>query len=304
MSIQRMKLNKKGISVLLVICIGMTLMALAVILMTSNTSNTGNMQEAKERTQSLFIAKGAQQHALLKFRLLPTEFYDAAALAIGKNPIYNFSKVKSRYENPGPAFFTGDALVTNEATAQGNGGDEIPIFQRAGEWWLSEDDKKFNGVMGEYLNKFLEDIATDQDDEIVIDSAPHDDLAMGNNWFDPFAGSYRVDKVLIFGKAKGVNYGVDSVLVSCRGTAKRAFQSSLTLSGAGNCPSNNPQCPRNLTRVYLKYGVTQAGSGFTGQTNEDFSNSSKFEMGQTFESELASAERVEYVTGVYEVSRE
>ncbi|MCJ8344691.1 hypothetical protein MJH12_04065, partial [bacterium] len=238
MKISNMKLNQKGISILLVICIGMTLMAFAVILMSSNTSNIGNMQESKERAQSLFIAKGAQQHALLKFRLLPTEFYDAAAFAIGKNPIFNFSKVKARYNNPGPAFFTGEASILNESSAQGNGGDEIPIFQRGGEWWLTVDDKKFNGVMADYLNKFLEDIATDQNDEIVIDSAPHDDLAMGNNWFDPFSASYRVDKVLIFGKSKGVNYGVDSVLVSCRGVEKRALQSSIVIAGTGNCPSN------------------------------------------------------------------
>ncbi|PCJ16039.1 MAG: hypothetical protein COB02_17225 [Candidatus Cloacimonadota bacterium] len=295
-------LSKKGISMLLVVLVGMTMMAMAVILLNSSSSNTGNMQESKERIQSLFIAKGAQQHALLKFRLLPTEFYDAAALAIGKNPIFNFSKVKARYKNPGPAFFTGDAVIQNESEA--TSGSEIPIFQRGGQWWLNDDDKKFNGVMAEYLNKFLKDIATDQNNEVVIDSAPHDDLAMGSNWFDPFTGSYRVDKVLIFGKSKGMNYGVDSVLVSCRGAAKRNFQSSLTLSGNGNCPSNNSQCPRNLTRVYLKYGVTQAGAGFIDQIDESVSNSDKFQMGQDFGVNLDSAQRVEYVTGIYEVSRE
>mgnify|MGYP001361773721 CR=1 FL=1 len=265
--------SKRGITILLVIIVGMTLMAMVVILLSGGSDSREKVFQMKERYQSLFLAKGGQQHALLKFRLLPTPFYDAAAYAIGKNPYYDFTRKMDRYNNPGPMFFTGDVQAPSLGTANGQ---EMLIVSRTGNWALTELDKTFQGVMSTHLNRFLKDIRSEypigdsNQSVITINSETHDDQAMGANWHDPYSGNYHVDRVFIFGSQGALNYSTDSVMVSCKGSATRANQKSII-----NADSSGQ--PKNLTRIFQKYtSKAQAGSGFDDQI-DTVSNIDKFE---------------------------
>jgi len=286
----------------MVIIIGMILMAMAVILMTTSGDSKETIFQLKEKYQAKFLALGGQQHALLKFRLLPTQFYDAAAYAIGKNPYYDFTRPMDRYNNPGPMFFTGAVPVPTYV--EDASGREVPLITRDDSWAFSPADREFKGVMATHLNRFLKDIRTDYPEGngvIVIQSDPHEDQAMGANWRDPFNGSYFVDRVFIFGSQGSLSYSTDSVLVSCRGITQRADQVSPIPQPDGNV--------RNLTRQYLRFATTQAGGGFEDQTDTEFTNKEKFEFLKKYEEDLAnpdptSSARGVAVTAIYEVQRE
>ena len=299
---ERIFKSQKGITILLVIIVGMTLMAMVVILLSGGSDSREKVFQMKEKYQSLFLAKGGQQHALLKFRLLPTPFYDAAAYAIGKNPYYDFTRKMDRYNNPGPMFFTGDVQAPTLGAADGQ---EMLIVSRSGNWALSDLDKTFQGVMSTHLNRFLKDIRSEypigdsNQSVITINSETHDDQAMGTNWHDPYSGNYLVDRVFIFGSQGALNYSTDSVMVSCKGFATRANQKSIV-------NGDDSGEPKNLTRVFQKYtGKAQAGSGFDEQIDA-VSNISKFESLQADFSQglLDGVQRGEAVTSVYEVRRE
>ena len=294
--------SNRGITILLVIIVGMTLMAMVVILLSGGSNSREKVFQMKEKYQSLFLAKGGQQHALLKFRLLPTPFYDAAAYAIGKNPYYDFTRKMDRYNNPGPMFFTGEVQAPTIGTGNGK---EMLIISRTGSWELTELDKTFQGVMSTHLNRFLKDIRSEypvsdlNQSVITINSETHNDQAMGANWFDPFSGNYHVDRVFIFGSQGALNYSTDSVMVSCKGFATRANQKSLVNADFSGKP-------KNLTRIFQKHtGKAQAGSGFDDQIDA-VSNASKFKALQDdFEQGLLDGvQRGEAVTSVYEVRRE
>ncbi|MBT3786293.1 hypothetical protein HOF92_15060 [bacterium] len=286
----------------MVIVIGMILMALAIILMTTSGGTKENIFELKEKYQARFLALGGQQHALLKFRLLPTQFYDAAAYAIGKNPYYDFTRPMDRYNNPGPMFFTGTVPVPTYV--EDASGRQVPLLSRDDNWAFTPADREFKGAMATHLNRFLKDIRSgypEGNGVIVLNSDSHEDKAMGNNWRDPYNGSYFVDRVFIFGSQGSLSYSTDSVLVSCRGIAQRAGQVSIIPQPDG--------AVRDLTRQYLRFSTTQAGSGFEGQTDVAFSNQEKFEFLEKYEADLAnpdpmSSARGEAVTATYEVQRE
>jgi hypothetical protein len=54
--------------------------------------------------QAHFLARAGMEHALLKVKYLQRELYDAACLAQGRNPLFDFSKPIDPSYNPGPVF--------------------------------------------------------------------------------------------------------------------------------------------------------------------------------------------------------
>jgi hypothetical protein len=310
--------RKGGAVIFIVVVLGMTLMAFAVVMLSDTGISKERIFERKEKMQSLYIAKGGQQHMLLKIRLLPTPFYDAVAYAIGKNPYFDFTEnecdgnkgiMVDPLVNPGPLFFTGNATATVLTCADRPQARLLQenTLSRSGNWWLTSDDQEFKGPMSVHLRKFLEDIRTDYNPDgdtalpkhvVVNSAAAGTDFAMGGGWSDPFSASYQVDRVFIFGSTGRFNYATDSIMIATRGEVVREGQKSIILNE--NFESLSSGTPRNLTRVYLR--STQAGSGYDGMTN--VSNIDKFEFSDAggFDNFL-SEKHVEVVTGIYEVRR-
>lgn len=290
--------SRRGVTIIMVIVIGMMLLAMVVILLSGGSDSREKVFNMKEKYHSLFLAKGGQQHALLKFRLLPTPFYDAAAYAIGKNPYFDFTRKMDRQNNPGPMFFTGDVTVEENVITDGD--REMLLITRSGEWGFSAEDKKFEGVMATHLNRYLKDIRSGYPvpkPVVQINSEKHNDLAMGQDWHDPYSGNYLVDRVFIFGSQGALSYSTDSVMVSCKGVSSRSNHKSLITLSNGK--------PKDLSRIFQKHtGKAQAGAGFQDQIDE-VSNSDKFEaLKKDFTDDFESAQRGEAVTSVYEVRRE
>lgn len=320
--------RRRGFAIFVVVMVGLSLSAFAVLLWHTGRTSRKEISRVTEKKQAEFLARGAQQHALLKFRFLPTELYDAVCLSIGKNPEFDFGrqlssdapektkKIPAADVNtaPGPMFYTGETATEIRAVAA-SGGYFFNISRSKVEY--SDDHTGLGGGkadnrahMSKLLNSYLCDIATlypseDAKGIIVVDSAAHDDKAMGAGWRDPFVGNYAVRNLRVLGAAGGRRYDRDSILLTTIGSVRRADQiSPVTIVGTA---------PKNLSRTKkivskLEYGEHSMPNAST--TYEDDSWYKKH-MGEGEDGgdtniamiETASGRATEITTGIYTVSR-
>lgn len=221
--------------------------------------------EKRDLAQARFMARGAHNHFLLKFRLLPSELYDAVSYAVGRNPYFSFNlqvdtvtgnvfaPAAGVLSDVGPMFFTGPIDNPGMVTASGGrldirrpSGDAL--FQNGAAGFSAGAD---NRARMEYpLNHFVLDIATDYPTfdgkgVVQVTSTPHQDAAqMGRSdsaftrprptalWSDPFVGQYIVRSVKILGSGAagtvtaGRRFESDSVLLTSEAFVLRDQQVS------------------------------------------------------------------------------
>ncbi len=121
----------------------------AVMLLQVNKQDLPRSFVNLKHLQMKYLAKGAQQHARLKMKLLSTQAYDAAAYSVGKNPFFDHSAGYSHLSmgngvlgqfsvsgqdvvtNPGPAFFTGTVDVTGGLKRE----DVSDVYEASAESW-------------------------------------------------------------------------------------------------------------------------------------------------------------------------
>lgn len=316
-----MRTRRRGVAIVVVMIVALVLGALAAILWTSDEAP--QIEQTFEKFQAEFLAKGAQQHALLKCRLLPTELYDAVSYSIGRNPYYDFGVgLKEPLDNstiasalisdvdasrmPGPMFYTGEGEVTLQPAADGT--NAIIVRRTQG----IEGD--FADRMYLLLDMFTWDISTlfpdpskPEECVVVVDSKPHRDLAMGGDagtWQDPFIGNYKVQTLRILGLQGGRRYDRDTMLLTTVGSVKRNAQLSIvTQVGSG---------PKDLSPV--RRTSHQASPEAFGEFTSAFEDATKYQqrMGtedaettnQVFDpNQTASGRRTEIATGVYYITR-
>lgn len=240
--------SRGGFAIFMVVMIALILSAFAVIMWSLAGSNEPVREFVMEKKQAEYLAKGAQQHFLLKFRYLPTELYDAVAYSIGKNPYYDFGRPHQPASgnnlnpadaavNPGPMFYFGTVTMTFDA-------DGIPQVTRAVD--LDNPTGTDKDTIRALLKMYLLDVATlypsnkESDGVVVISSAEHPDQGMTQDgspeptagWRDPFVGNYAVQNATILGLSGGKRYDKDSLLVTTLGSVRRAGQISMVTKGA------------------------------------------------------------------------
>lgn len=302
-----------GFAMFMVLLISLIVGSFAVVLWHMGTSGKNQEEIIVEKKQAQYLAEGAQQHFLLKFRHQPTQLYDAVAYAIGKNPRFDFGRkftepvnstsmgANDAERNPGPMFYFGTVGDIDNS-------GPVPRIRR------SVDLKNPPGLDADQIRvliqQFLLDVATNYptdklDGIVVCHSDVHDDKAMGSGWRDPFIGNYVVRDARTLGQAGGRRYDKESLLVESVGSVKRGKQISLVTMFSGK--------PRNLTfgrrtqseLDYGKHEFPEASShledlaDYQKRTAEDGSGKTNSEL-----ISLASGRRTEIVTAVYRVSRE
>ncbi|MBI4872690.1 MAG: type II secretion system protein [Candidatus Riflebacteria bacterium] len=304
--------DRSGFAIFVVILISVILSVFAVILWSIESGASHESELILEKKQAEYLAKGAQQHALLKFRYLPTELYDAVAFSIGKNPYYDFGRALKtggqldQQMNPGPMFFTGSGEpLTNPGQAA------VPLINRSntdifaappGASGFPPSGATPQQAMAYLLTFYCADISTDfpsgdKDTSIVtVTSDSHKDGAMGDEWRDPFVGHYAVDSLQILGLTGGKLYDKDSVLLTTRGQAFQVSDGNSQISLVTDEAGNNSGAPRRLTEGRRTQSVARFGA-------HDFP-----ELVQNFESLTAyqtriSSGRTEVATGIYSVTR-
>jgi hypothetical protein len=307
-------------AVLLVIIVALLLGGLSAILWQSGREFRTVREFVVEKKQSEYLAKGAQQHFLLKFRYLPTELYDAVAYATGKNPYYDFGRPHTGsgtltelasadvLVNPGPMFFFGNTTVTLDS----NG---IPRVDRS-----SVDlDNPGGGLTARQiralLNMYLLDVGTlyptnDNKGIVVISSDAHEDNAMNRVWRDPFVGNYAVQNATILGLSGGKRYDSDSLLVTTVGSVKRAGQISLVTKGSIGGARNLSSGRRRISE--LNFGANQFPEvkslledieEYQKRMAEDASGDGNAAVLGLNGGTISSGRRTEVATGIYRISR-
>ena len=107
-----MSMKTRGIAMPLVLFIT-SLLAICIGALTwSNRQHGQVMRLSSAQVQAHFIARAGVQHTLLKIKHMQRELYDAACLAQGRNPLFDFSQPVGQY-NLGPVFLfhKGEASV-------------------------------------------------------------------------------------------------------------------------------------------------------------------------------------------------
>jgi len=314
--------RRHGFAIVMVVIMAMLLAAFAAILWDAGRQNRSVREFVVEKKQSEYLAKGAQQHFLLKFRFLPTELYDAVAYSTGKNPYYDFGKPHSSTggitaiaaadatANPGPMFFFGTTTVEIA------GG--IPKVTRS-DVDLANPSNNAVGTGDEIrslLELYLLDVGSlypsnDDTSVIVISSDAHDDQAMDTQWRDPFVGNYAVQNATILGLSGGKRYDKDSLLVTTVGSVKRAGQISVVTKGSISGARNLSTGRRRLSD--LKFGVNQFPDAQSyledieayneRMVDDDATDSNAEILGMDPGGMLSSGRRTEVATGIYRISR-
>ena len=316
--------SRQGVALFVAVMAALVMGAFATILWT-NQGSQRPLEQSFEKRQAEYLAKGAQQHALLKCRLLPTELYDAVSYQIGRNPYFDFGlglenpsssalTDDDADRNPGPLFYTGTVTdMSNFADPDGDG--QILVIRRSGD--PEDPGGAFDANMRILLDMFIYDVATlypvpdPGEAVIVVSSAPHRDLAMepgGGEWRDPFIGNYKVQTLRILGLQGGRRYDKDTMLLTTIGSVKRAGQRSIVTLLGGELKNLSPirAAKRRGTEdtfgemdtVFEDAGEYQArvGDETVGvDTNDVFDPDTN--------PDAASGRRTEIATGIYYITR-
>lgn len=313
--------SRQGVALFVAIMAALVMGAFATILWT-NKGSQRPLEQSFEKRQAEYLAKGAQQHALLKCRLLPTELYDAVSYQIGRNPYFDFGlglENPSTSEltdddadrNPGPLFYTGTVTeMSNVADPDGDG--QILVIRRTGD--VEAPPSGVDANMRILLDMFIYDVATlyptPNVDEavIVVSSTAHDDRAMGSGWIDPFIGNYKVQTLRILGLQGGRRYDKDTMLLTTIGSVKRAGQRSIVTKLGDDLKNLSPvravkrQASQDtfgeMDTVFEDAGDYQTRVGSEGvgvDTNDVFDPDGN--------PDAASGRRTEIATGIYYITR-
>lgn len=320
--------GRRGVAIFLVIMVSLVLSVFAAILWHSGRTSRKEIDRVVEKEQAAYVARGAQQHALLKFRLMPTELYDAVAFSIGKNPLYDFGRphhdnkpesgtigVEDAQSCEGPMFFTGKSSTQIKAVSDGAGRffinvDRSKVGFGSGDTGLSGAEESNRNQMAKLLRAFLMDIATlypsdTNEGIVVIDSDGHGDKAFGAAWRDPFTANYAVQDLRVLGVSRGRRYDKDSILLTTIASVRRAKQiSPVTSLGSG--PKDLSQTRRTMSE--LKFGTHEfAEARVYLEKKDDYDRRMGFGDEETSGNKAIIAEgsgrSTEIATGTYEVSR-
>jgi hypothetical protein len=157
------KNTKLGMAIPLVLILAATLGLLATYTIKSTQNHNKSNLTSYAQLQAHFIARAGTEHALLKTRYMHRELYDAICLSQGRNPLFDYSAVKteagvvtqatleaavSKY-NPGPVFLykVGDFTNTGLLTTGFNDPNKDKWLEAFMADIKSEGDAGLNGVL-------------------------------------------------------------------------------------------------------------------------------------------------------------
>lgn len=316
-----MRARREGFAIFIVLIVALLLGGLATILWTSGGgSAAATTEQSFEKYQAEFLAKGAQQHALLKCRLLPTELYDAVSYSIGRNPYYDFGLgLKAPLDDPntisgvdasrapGPMFYTGQNTIRLKPDPPDGTTPSRILVDRSGnvsEGTGYEDRMYLPLAMFTFdISTLFPDPSSPANSVVVVDSASHPDKAFGNEeWRDPFIGNYKVQTLRILGLQGGRRYDRDTMLLTTVGSVKRSGQISLVtnLNGSPKGLSPTRRVSREADEGFGEFSTRfedmeefndRVGDGTADTNNEDVFTAQ------------ASGRRTEIATGVYYITR-
>lgn len=235
---------KEGSAILIAISVIIILLILETYLMQQTRNNIVMKHKNTSELQSLYAAKGALQHALLKCRLMPTQLYDATCFSVGKNPYFDFTEYKIKPSevfpaiqlddyyiklasefNPGPRFITkGNGIIQTDehekwSTINAFTPEDLQKTSNIKPWPKDIDGKDIiNPAI--YLWKFYDDIRFDSDKSSI--------------------GSYPYK----------FQYNIESIKISSQQSQKKYDLEAIEIYAAGSTQDKNTTHKKDLFTVY------------------------------------------------------
>lgn len=317
--------GREGFAIFLVVMVAAVLGVFIGIVTYHGRDTRRKGVEKRDQVQARFLARGAHQHFLLKFKLLPTELYDAVSYAVGKNPFFDFSipveRVSGNEFEPtggadpeaGPLFFTGrDPGVVKVVNGQFDikrSSNDGNVYENQSAAYPSDPVNRHR--MEFLLNHYLLDVVTDYpsmdgNGVVVFSSRPHLDHAqMGrpdpvsgagavSGWADPFSGGYLVRSARILGVGgaragtAGLRYVSDSLLITTEASIRKEGHISPVARPGGQLKE---LIPAREIRTALRTGP--GGLELKEERESD----------AQYKARVESTQRTEISTQVYHVTR-
>jgi len=117
--------DRRGVILYLLAVVAVMVGLFMSILHYSRSQNRRQFFSKREKSQAQFLARGAQQHFLLKLKFLMAHMYEAAGFSVGRNPYFDFGGYLK-----GP-----DGWVSGETNVRVNPMDDLgvgPLFYTGG----------------------------------------------------------------------------------------------------------------------------------------------------------------------------
>jgi hypothetical protein len=324
--------RRDGIALFVVVLVCAVIATFVAVVTFHGRDSKRKGAESRDRAQALFLGRGAQNHFLLKLKVLPAELYDAVSYSVGKNPYFNFSQeVKPENLDLGGNKFTGEAdAAAGPMFFTGEGGTQVSVVSAADPHLridrAAEGDGIYSNaavgfpkapdnamVMRGPLDQYLLDIATgypvfngNAKGVVVVSAEPHAEAArMGKpfgdagtdpvaSWADPFTGSYRIKSVKILGIGGDKAAGKRFQSDSVLLTAE---SSVLRVGQVSPASRVNGQLKPILVQREIESGFRTDGSAELVEKLEDQS------LYAARTSNTSSGRRTEVTTAVYLVTR-
>ena len=210
-------IKKKGVAVPLVISVATIMLMYLITTWRASVEENRMIRHTQKVLQARLIALSGIQHFMLKARLMPTELYDAWALAAGRNPLFRFNDPGGAGpSNPGPRFISrGSQISPFECSVEpvddfttDPGGWFANCAFAGGSWPQIGGKPVVNSQL--YLWKFCADV-TSRD---AIQPALAIKLSDGN----PYDAAYEVTSFKLLGQKDYRAYHQDTITVEVKGT--------------------------------------------------------------------------------------
>ncbi|MBQ2591999.1 MAG: hypothetical protein II567_01790 [Candidatus Riflebacteria bacterium] len=115
-------MKKQGMAIPVVLVFAAIMGIVSSFLIRGAKQHNRQIQTSFTQLQSYFIARAGVEHAMLKIKYLHRELYDAICMSQGRNPLFDFSLIKSMNSpgdaikpyNPGPVFLYKSGEFTPE----------------------------------------------------------------------------------------------------------------------------------------------------------------------------------------------
>lgn len=139
-SIPHLSLARRGMAIPIVLALAIAMAVLGAFVINTNKETYRQNITGLAALQAHFVARAGMEHALVKVKYLERELYDAACLAQGRNPLFDFTRPLHSAYNPGPAFlfYSGQAGTVGLVGSFAASMDSLPGCSTVPSRWIEE----------------------------------------------------------------------------------------------------------------------------------------------------------------------
>ncbi|HNV69054.1 MAG TPA: hypothetical protein PKO06_05105 [Candidatus Ozemobacteraceae bacterium] len=211
--------HRRGMAIPIVLGLALAMAILGAFVINTNKETYRQNITGLAALQAHFVARAGMEHAMVKVKYLERELYDAACLAQGRNPLFDFTRPLHPLYNPGPAFLFYSSqsgavgLVGSFAASMGS----LPGCTTVPGAWVDEFRADMNSganISGTNVNMVL-----------TMSPLPND---VRSRMREPFNAQYQVTSLNVLANTRNeaanqvtnrviVDINVESTLTTARG---------------------------------------------------------------------------------------